>query len=71
MKINVKAVNDLIKNKFDNNQTLFAKEINADRTHLNRVLRANGNGAGAVICGGIIKYCEDNNLDYKDYIFLE
>lgn len=71
MKINVNAVNDLIKIKFNNNQTLFAKEINADRTHLNRVLRANGSGAGAVICGGIIKYCDDNNLDYKDYIFLE
>lgn len=71
MRINVMAVNKLIELKFNNNQTLFAKKINADRTHLNRVLRANGNGAGAVICGGIIKYCEDNNLNYKDYIFLE
>lgn len=71
MKINAKAVNELIKIKFNNNQTLFANEINVDRTHLNRVLKANGNGGGAVICGGIIKYCEDNNLNYKDYIFLE
>lgn len=71
MKLNVEKVNELIKRKFNNNQTLFAKEISADRTHLNRVLRSNGNGAGAVICGGIIRYCEENNLNYKDYIFLE
>jgi hypothetical protein len=71
MRLNVKNVNDLIQKKFNDNQTLFAKEINADRTHLNRVLRSNGIGAGAVICGGIIKYCEENNLNYRDYIFLE
>lgn len=71
MKLNVEMVNKLIENKFDNNQTKFANAINADRTHLNRVLRNNGYGAGAIICGGIIKYCDENKLNYKDYIFLD
>lgn len=71
MKLNSKAIKKLLKEKFDNNITLFAKEINVDRTHLSRVIRSNGNGAGAVVCGGVIRYCNKNNLDYKDYIFLE
>lgn len=71
MKLNVARVNELIENKFGNNQTKFANAINADRTYLNRVLRNNGYGAGAIICGGIIKYCDEHKLNYKDYIFFE
>lgn len=72
MEVNIEALKKLLEEKFHNNQTLFAQELGLDRTHVNKVFKNNGKGAGAIFCGAIIKYCNENNLDYKDYfIFLE
>lgn len=71
MKINVEEVINLIKNQFNNNQTLFAQTLGIERTHVNKVLRNNGRGAGALFCGALIKYCNDNDMDYEKYIFLD
>lgn len=71
MKINVEEVINLIKDKFNNNQTLFAQTLGIERTHVNKVLRNNGRGAGALFCGALIKYCNENGMNYENYIFLD
>ena len=68
---NIKALLILLKEKFDNNQSEMARVLNVERTHLNKMFKCNGKGAGATICGAIIKYCNENNLDYTKYIFLK
>lgn len=67
---NIKALLELLKTHFNNNQSEMARAFKVERTHLNKMFKCNGKGAGAVICGAIIKYCNDNNLDYTKYIFL-
>lgn len=71
MIINMKALLKLLKETFDGNQSEMARVLGVQRTHLNKVFRNNGKGAGAVICGAIIKYCQKNNLNVNDYIFFE
>lgn len=68
---NINALSELLKTRFDDNQSKMARALNVERTHLNKVFKNNGKGAGAIICGAIIKYCDENNLDYKKYIFLD
>lgn len=70
MIINMKALLRLLKEKFNDNQSEMARIFGVQRTHLNKVFRSNGKGAGATICGAIIKYCNKNNLDVNDYIFF-
>ena len=70
MKLNMAALKELLKKQFNNNQSEMAKTLKVERTHLNKIFNNNGRGAGATIYGAIIKYCNDNNLDYKSYIFL-
>ncbi len=67
---NIKALIQLLETQFDNNQSEMARAFQVERTHLNKIFNNNGKGAGATICGAIIKYCNNNNLDYKKYIFF-
>lgn len=67
---NIKALIELLETQFNNNQSEMARAFKVERTHLNKIFNNNGKGAGATICGAIIKYCDENNLDYKKYIFL-
>lgn len=70
MEINIEELEKLLNEEFNGNQTIFAEAMGLERTHVNKVLKNKGKGAGAVFCGAIIKYCNDNKLDYKKYIFL-
>lgn len=70
MKLNMKALNKLLINIFDNNQSEMARVLKVERTHLNKVFRSNGKGAGINIYGPIINYCKENNLNIEDYIFF-
>ncbi|MBQ3413964.1 MAG: hypothetical protein IJH39_01150 [Clostridia bacterium] len=70
MILNMKSLLRLLKEVFNNNQTEMAKAFGVERSHLNKVLRSNGKGAGATMCGAIIKYCNRNNLNVDDYIFF-
>lgn len=70
MSPNMEALNELLKTRFKNNQSKMAREFGVERTHLNKVFRSNGKGAGTNICGAIIKYCSENNLKIEDYIFF-
>lgn len=70
MEVNIEALQRLLEEDFKNNQTFFAEKMGLERTHVNKVFKNNGKGAGAIFCGAIIKYCNSNNLDYKEYIFF-
>jgi len=70
MIVNMKALLRLLEENFKGNQSEMARVFGVQRTHLNKVLRSNGKGAGTTICGAIIKYCNKNNLDVNDYIFF-
>lgn len=70
MKLNMKALRKLLKTQFNNNQSEMARAFEIERTHLNKIFKNNGKGAGATIYGAIMKYCNNNDLDYKIYIFL-
>ncbi len=64
------AFNTLLREKFNNNQSEMAKILNISRYQLNMVLNHNGKNAGKKIIGAIIKYCDENNYNFRDYIFL-
>ena len=70
MNVNVEALSELLKERFNNNQTKMAKAFGVSRYQLNTVLRKNGKGAGADFCGAVINWCECNGIYYKNYIFL-
>ena len=70
MEVNISKLEELLKDKFYGNKSLMAKVMGIEVSHINKVLNNQGNGAGAKFCGAIIKYCEDNNLNYKEYIIL-
>lgn len=70
MKLNILAVKRLIDEETKGNYRQFAKLIGVDSAHLYRAIKQNRSG-GAKIMGALIKYCEHNNCDYREYIFLE
>ena len=70
MEINMGAFITLLREKFDNNQAEMARNLEISKYQLNIVLKSNGKNAGKKVIGGIMKYCEKNGYDYKNYIFL-
>lgn len=70
MKINVQAVKGLIKEKFRNNQTWFAEEIEIDAHYFNQILLGNKSATSPKACRGVINYCKKNNLEINDFIIF-
>ena len=71
MKINVRKTKQLLKEKYNNNISEMARELGVERSHLSKTIKNGGQGAGGILCGAIIRYCDNNNLDFREYIFLE
>lgn len=71
MRLNIEKIKELIKKKYRNNIAFFADEIGAERSYFTRILGGKVKSDSALICNKIIVYCEKENLDYKDYIFLD
>lgn len=71
MEINIGALKTLLREKFNNNQAEMAKTLAINRHQLNMIINHNGKNAGKKIIGAIIKYCDSNNYDFRDYIFLD
>jgi len=69
-RINVDEVNKLIEEKFRGNKTWFAEEIGVDSSYVNQVLNKKAIDHSPKILNGLFKYCKDNNIDVKPYIFL-
>lgn len=70
MKINIEALEKLLKTRFEGNQAKMARVMGISRYQLNTVFKS-GKCAGKKIICSIIKYCDVNELDFHDYIFLE
>lgn len=70
MKVNIENLQKLIEEKFDNNKTKFAETIGISREYISKVVNEKENNDSAKLCNAIILFCESNNLNYKDYIFL-
>lgn len=70
MKVNIENLQKLIEEKFDNNKTRFAETIGISREYISKVVNEKENKDSAKLCNAIILFCESNNLNYKDYIFL-
>lgn len=70
MQINIDALKQLIAEKFRNNKTFFADTILVDPGYLISILNGHRSNESAKVIRGIIKYCKQNGLDYKKYIFL-
>ena len=70
MVINTKALIQLLNERFEGNQSKMARVLGIDKHHLNKVINGNGKGAGKKIIGSIIKYCDTNELNFRNYIFL-
>lgn len=71
MKINIQALLELLKIRFDNNQSKMARVLGISKYQLNTVFKNNGKCAGKKVIGSLIKYCDTNELNFRDYIFLE
>lgn len=70
MEVNIENLEKLLKKNFYNNKSLMARTIGISVSHIIKIFNSNGKGAGAKFCGALMRYCEENNLDYKDFIFF-
>lgn len=69
MEANIAKIEVLINEKFKGNKAAFARTIGVERSQISTLLN-HGNCVGAKFYGGLIAYCEQNKLDFKEYIFL-
>lgn len=71
MKVNISKLSDFIDKRYRGNLTFFAKEAEIERSYFNQMMNGKVNNKSPKICNQIIRYCEKNNLDYKEFIFLQ
>lgn len=71
MEINIEKFIKLLEDRFENNQAKMARVLGISRYQLNTIIKSNGKCAGKKIIGAIIKYCDINELDFHNYIFLK
>ena len=69
MSLNKLALRHLMDERFNRSYTKLSKAIGVDAAHVYRVLVKN-NTPGIKFFNGIMKWCTDNQLDYREYIFL-
>lgn len=71
MKVNIEAVKQLILERFRNNISWFAESIGMDATYVSTILNNPKKSKSDKFCNLLIRYCELNELDFRNYIFLE
>ena len=70
MRLNIRAINELIESQYRRNITWFAEEIGVDRSYLTMILNGKQRSNSPKIINHLVSYCEKKHLDYKKYIFL-
>ena len=68
MEIKVEEVKQLIKEKFHDNNSYFAKEIGMGREYVSAIINERKNADSPKFCNALIVYCEKNSIDYKIYV---
>lgn len=71
VRLNVDAVNELIKDKFRNNKSWFAEEIGVNGSYLIQVLNKKEIDHSPKIINGVVDFCKKNELNPSKYIFLK
>ncbi|RKO65756.1 hypothetical protein [Desulfofundulus salinus] len=70
MYLNKEKIKELMQVKAGGNYHEFARQLRIDVAQLHRVLNTQAK-AGPKLLGCFMRYCQDNGLDFKQYIFLE
>lgn len=70
MRVNIQSVKELIRERFRGNSTWFSEEIGVHSTYVSTILNNPEKSQSDKFCNSLIRYCELNNLDFKEYIFL-
>jgi hypothetical protein len=63
------ALQQLLEEWFGNSYTRLSRAIGVDVAHVYRVI-VKENTPGLKFFNGLMKWCTDNELDYRKYIFL-
>lgn len=71
MQVNIENLKKLIDEKYRGNNSFFADEAHINRSYLSQLLNGSISNNSPKICNDLIKYCEKNNLNFKEYIFLD
>lgn len=68
MEIKIEEVKQLIKDRFHDNNSYFAKEIGMGREYVSTIINERKNTYSPKFCNALIAYCEKNSIDFKKYI---
>ena len=69
MKLKKFELQNLMDERFNSSYTKLSRAIGVDVAHVYRILVKN-NTPGIKFFNGLMKWCTDNQLDYRKYIFL-
>lgn len=69
MKVNVPNLQKFIEENYRGNKSFFAEEAKIERSYFNQLMKGRIKNTSPKICNAIIRYCEEKNLNYKDFIF--
>jgi energy-converting hydrogenase A subunit M len=69
MKLNKHALERLLYEHFGGNFTRLSKELRIDVSHVHKVIEKE-KGCGAKFLNSIIRWCQENDKDYREFIFL-
>lgn len=67
--VNIVNLKKLLSERYKNNLSAFAKEMEMSKSTLSTILNSSRN-AGVKTINKIIVYCKKNKLDVSNYIFL-
>ena len=71
MKINKpKFKKDIFESIFNSNYNKCAKSLGLDTPQLHRFINQERSEAGAKLLGCLFSFCDNNDLEFKDYIIL-
>ncbi len=70
MHINKDKLRELLNEMFKGNYNRMSKALNVSPPHLHKILNSKSE-AGAFFLGQFMVYCNNNNLCFNDYIFLQ
>lgn len=71
MRIDIQALDLLIKESYRNNKTWFAEEIGIDPHYFGQIMIGKQKANSPKAVRGIVSLCKKKNIDYKKYIFFD
>ncbi len=70
MELNIEAFKALLFQRFENNQAKMARVLGISKYQINTIIKNNGKCAGKKVIGAIIKYCDTNELDFRQFFLI-